>query len=612
MLVTVSGISLEQLVNRRSGELTCLLGHGAIGLMSARNTPNAAEAVVQQLKTCSFPGASVVFRSKFDVRDFSLKSMSALAYLQRLKTRPSGRYFTLIEIADISQAGRAGSMTDTDNPLQEQMLTDILLLVKRADDCLRAQGTPYLLCLAGVHPAPAAVARNDLLVPIIMTGDRYEPGLLSSSSTRKPGIIITQDLVATILESLDAQYTRLSGATITICPTRNAPAVLLQLNSQLIATYTARAPVLTGFGVILALALSAGVCMLAFSTRRPASSGHFLAVAGLRILLTAILLAPAMLLIAPGFKIFTTTMTAVLLGVSTIVPAVIMHRCIRDTRVLLGVLGVFTAVLICADLVAGAPLMQQSILGYDAITGVRFYGLGNEYAGFLIGGMLLGMYAVLDYFASRKNRLYIPIILSTLLVCYLIGSPEFGTDFGGTIAVLAGAGLAFSLAFGGAAWKKWLAWQSAGALLLLVCMLGLNMLVPRALQSHIGKAFGVALHHPEYLGVLAMRKMAMNVGLITHHLWAVIPALLLICVGMLIYFRNHTQQRYPNSHPMMHAGFLGIMTAAITGFLVNDSGIVMLGTSLFFVVYPMLIWQTALKGYSPIADCTADAVAGQE
>ena len=47
--------------------------------------------------------------------------------------------------------------------------------------------------------------------------------------------------------------------------------------------------------------------------------------------------------------------------------------------------------------------MKVSMLGYDPIGGSRYYGLGNEYMGVLIGSLVIGCMVLLDLVEKKKR-----------------------------------------------------------------------------------------------------------------------------------------------------------------------------------------------------------------
>ena len=72
------------------------------------------------------------------------------------------------------------------------------------------------------------------------------------------------------------------------------------------------------------------------------------------------------------------------------------HRRIRS-------LGAAQTVVLVVDVLLGAPIIKNSILGYDPIVAARFYGIGNEYMGVLIGTTLIGTTGLLDRWALRLS-----------------------------------------------------------------------------------------------------------------------------------------------------------------------------------------------------------------
>ena len=64
------------------------------------------------------------------------------------------------------------------------------------------------------------------------------------------------------------------------------------------------------------------------------------------------------------------------------------------------------------DIVSGQNLIKNSLLGYDPIIGARYYGIGNEYVGILIGAVLVLTTVLMERYCINK---YIPIIFYGLV-----------------------------------------------------------------------------------------------------------------------------------------------------------------------------------------------------
>ena len=67
--------------------------------------------------------------------------------------------------------------------------------------------------------------------------------------------------------------------------------------------------------------------------------------------------------------------------------------------------GLITALLVGLDTLTGSSLMRFSFLGYDPIGGARFYGLGNEYMGIMIGALIMGWVCLAELLKLTKGLL---------------------------------------------------------------------------------------------------------------------------------------------------------------------------------------------------------------
>jgi hypothetical protein len=105
-------------------------------------------------------------------------------------------------------------------------------------------------------------------------------------------------------------------------------------------------------------------------------------------------------------------------------------------------LFLITALVVASDVLLGCHLISRSPLSGYAVAGIRFYGLGNEYTGVLVGTSLLGALAFEPHL--RRFRWLQAVFFLVLLL--LIGSPVHGADLGGALAAAAGFGAALAAA----------------------------------------------------------------------------------------------------------------------------------------------------------------------
>lgn len=132
-------------------------------------------------------------------------------------------------------------------------------------------------------------------------------------------------------------------------------------------------------------------------------------------------------------------------------------------------------------LVASSPLSGY----YDS--GIRFYGIGNEYMGLLIGAALMSV-----------PKKWLGLVGAGITL--LLGLPMLGANAGGAMAAC--------VAFFPPSKKSW--WRVGLPFVVVFALAGLDRLLPGVAQSHIGQAAGKG---PSAWGEIILRKLAMNARL---------------------------------------------------------------------------------------------------
>ena len=225
------------------------------------------------------------------------------------------------------------------------------------------------------------------------------------------------------------------------------------------------------------------------------------------------------------------------------------------------------------DTLSGSPLMRNSFLGYDPVIGARFYGIGNEYAGIIIGNLYLFLYSIgeLRYFRSVSMGLQIFFIL-------LLGMSLWGANFGGMLAALSGMLLFYFHHYRNKA-RKYTNYAIIAALFLFAVLWIILDCYFIDDQSHLGQTISQLLDGNSYLiAEVIKRKLAMNLQLIKYSMWSKFLIVALIILG--IYFDI--------KHPIMTKvgpSWIGAMSGAV---FFNDSGIVMCATCMIYLVFPYL------------------------
>ena len=209
--------------------------------------------------------------------------------------------------------------------------------------------------------------------------------------------------------------------------------------------------------------------------------------------------------------------------------------------------------ILMVDMAKGGPLMHSSLLGYSAVEGARYYGIGNEAMGLLVGSALV-VAARLWPSGKYSKACTLGLLIG---VTILLGLPQAGAKAGGLLVA--------SFTFGAFLWEKYggkWSWRviafvgMASVGLLGVVALGDSLLQPSH-QSHMGEAiqrirsdgFG------EARGII-IRKLAVEGKLAWHSTWAALLWIGIVCLRQV--------------RPLSIAGFVAVAAC----FLFNDAGTV--------------------------------------
>jgi hypothetical protein len=439
------------------------------------------------------------------------------------------------------------------------------------------------LMIVSPTPSYAALKMGDWLTPVAMAGPKVAAGtVLTSPSTRRPGIIMNTDLAPTVLDFFGVRTPEtMSGRSSTAVLVPDQSAHIFKLRQQTLFIHNTRVWLIKTYLVYVLILIIASVLLILMREQQLARK------LGIYPLLLSILSFPAACLVVP---LISPASTAVYVaGLAAVTAALTMLTIIFERRrQLTGFLfiSMVTVGLILGDTFAGNILLSKSILSYDPIAGARFYGIGNEYMGILIGAALFGGACALTGW-PRRITLYL-IGLTWLLIIITLGAPTLGANFGGLLTATVAFPVTFLILTGLKFSWRMVALVAAALALIPALFAVLDLLRGQGAQSHIGRNLFLALSNPEAVFDIISRKMAMNYKLFRYTIWsriltAGIGGLLLLFyrpVGVMKLFRT----RYPH----LFTGFIGVVVAVAAAFAFNDSGTVASSTATIFGITPLL------------------------
>lgn len=490
-----------------------------------------------------------------------------LGDLERLEVQ--GKYLE----ESILQAKRREALAGVTN-----LLTQLLGQMEREKD---------LLLLVSPTPRGEHVPGTNYVTPVLAAGCSIKPGLLTSPTTKRPGVVRNTDLAPTVLAYYQLNTpAQMYGRPLQAISIDQNLARLTSLYGQLELIYQSRSPVLHNYVLILLILVLLSLAAIFLPHNK-------VLVQSLKLMLLAIMTVPVSLLLVTllphdSFVILVLEIIALTLGITAAISLwMIRHDNVLEPFI---IISLFTSLWILIDLFCGAPLQKQSLLGYDPIAGARFYGLGNEYMGVLLGSTIIGITALitrLTYY--RRQAILAGTGLYFLITIYAIAAPEYGTNVGGAIA----GAFAFLVTFLLLARVKFnyqTLLKTVGTVsILLLLLIIYDLQRPLESQSHIGRTAHLILQNgPGEMLNIIHRKLSMNIKLIKYTIWSRVFLASLASLVILFYRPIGVMQRIFSRYTDMYIGFIGVITASIVALIFNDSGVVAAATAMIFGAPPLL------------------------
>lgn len=409
---------------------------------------------------------------------------------------------------------------------------------------------------------------NRRLAPVLTVGEGIEHGLIKSGSTRHLGLITNTDIAAGVLDYFSVKIPpSVIGRPLSSTPNNSPMSFLVTMDAN-VTKQNDRLILMRLMATLLTLVIIAALLM----RKWPAITT--------RLALIPVMVAPVMAIL-PLFGSYSSVVSgAILAGMAVAIMLLVLLFRIKAVHALIGLCAAL-CVILAADLLHGGVLLTNSPFSYSPSEGARFYGLGNEMSGSLVGAAIVVVFGLVGPLVGR-----IPGIrrLRTLIcvACFgaltvLAGAPTLGADTGGALAGLAVAAAALGvLASGRMTTKRWMV-----AIGVSVAAFGLIVLLDRFRgaggETHLGKAFElVTSGRAAEFGLIIARKVGMNLKLLQSSMWS---KLLLVSVGALFYLRATSKAKRP---AWVSQAVKVIAVGTLIAFLVNDSGVVGAATCLVY------------------------------
>lgn len=451
---------------------------------------------------------------------------------------------------------------------REEMLPDEYLKLKQeAWDSLdyfmdqvvhKFTGIEYRMLM--LSPSVSEEKTSSRLAPIVINGTGFSTGLLTSGTTNWNGLVANIDLLPTLVNLANLpvkhDFSGRAARTITI---DNHLEKLSRLNYKINKINNSQRSLLDWYLWVISVGWIASALSIALK-KRLVNGLILIAVAVMPLAMLILPLLPAIFWLEGSMLLINLTLILLLLK-------------FRSTERRFLIMSIFLWGGIILDQFTGWNLIRFSALGYSAVGGSRYYGIGNEYMGVFLAVSLVLAHLTTEIFKCKWPALVI-LGLSTLT----LGLPQLGINFGGTLAAVVGfsfyAGKLYNLTWGS---RK--TWVTFGSIMIIVVSIGWwDSLREPNLQTHLGRFFKLLLHfNLSQTWQIFYRKAAMNMKLFVYSSWTriILLALIISCfikLTMKIKLLNVDKQLI----------CYGILISGLAAFLVNDSGVVACGTCLAY------------------------------
>lgn len=420
-------------------------------------------------------------------------------------------------------------------------------------------------------------------------GGQGSSQLLTSSSTRQPGLVQVTDLTPTLLASAGVTGTGgMAGAPLSFVdgPTdaANKQQAMIDRQTAVLTQENISAWFYAAWGLLLAgLLVTCTVIAKRRGVRRVANA---MKVGGL---LAAALPVSTFLVNVLPWERSPSADVAMLGGVVGWAIVLSALALVGPWRRLpagaLGFIAATTVGVLAVDVITGSSLQMSTLLGEPLLIASRFYGIGNSALALYCTALLLGLGVVCSWM-HRRWAITTVVIVAVLASCVLLATPGLGTKFGSVPTLVLGTAV-FALTAAGVklSWRRLLLF-GGGAAGLMLLVLFLDWLRPAEQRTHFGNFFDSILTGEA--GAVLLRKIGMNIDILTQSwMTMLLPFALAAVLWAAISpnrFRIPLLGEWYRETPLLRTSVISLAVLLTVGTFINDSGIVVPAVGILFLV----------------------------
>ncbi|WAW14042.1 hypothetical protein [Peptostreptococcus equinus] len=466
--------------------------------------------------------------------------------------------------------------------MKRMVYSDVNKYLEQVFNMAGSNDTIYVI---GSFPSKVDFKNNKRLGSVIRFDmSEKTAGLLTSSTTRRKGLITNTDIGADILNRMGIKNSEMNGRVIKSVPKHNHFEFLKKDYEKIVSIATMRMDIINIYVVIIVISWVLGALALWQRHKLPIKHKKTIIII-LKEMIKLGLIMPLAFQTAPIFNASSKLGVSMAILFVSLVYYVIATMAFKgkDMRQL-GFYALIMIGIIVVDSILSTPLMSSNVMSYDPIMGARYYGIGNEYEGVTVGSAILGIAILLEYKKIPK-LLLIPIMI---FILFTSAYPAMGANVGGaiseTIAYLVFVLLVFNIKIDFK--KTMMIGISTFALVAVFAVADIAL----GMGSHLGNFVKQIMNNgPMEIIYVFARKIDMNIQLAQTTVWVNILLVGLAFLALTIFRPNKEFVAIKKEYPIIYKGFLSIMVGCIITLLVNDSGIIAAATDSIYLLIPIII-----------------------
>ncbi len=431
-------------------------------------------------------------------------------------------------------------------------------------------------------PPSEDIAIGKKLTPVMAYGKMFSNRVLFSSTTKRDGIITNTDITAHIIDffELEKEPSMIGHELSTI--DKDMPLKFINDTNTVCAFNYINRPAAIRVFILFIIATLLFTILFAVYFKKY--------LIYMKPVLTGVMITPMAFLLISLFNPTSATKFNLLMACFITVFGLAIAFFLKDNLSIFTVTLLTSTLLILIDTFMGSPLARTSILSYDPIVGARFYGIGNEFMGFLLGSTIIGTASLIDKYRKHHKLVKLFSIILLIVVLVTLALPSLGTNVGGTIAAFIGFGIYTILLFKEKITTKDITFIGILLFVMLLALFIYDGMQPAETQSHIGQTSSM-VKQSSIISLIQVfkRKLLMNYKLIRYSTWT--WALLAIITALVILFRWPVGilKEIFRRHRYLYSGFIGGIVGALAAFVFNDSGVVAAAMSMLPISIPLIL-----------------------